>query len=402
MRGSRPGPSCSTPPSSGIQASDVTTQTRGPVIQFSVQNPVIGPGGLGCVVSDRNAGCDSKAAGLCLGWLGQLGKPGQYAAKTSGLTDLLRCAAAGAVVIASVGAATVAGTGPAAASTVHRTLQFTCSSSYGIAVAMTGLIEADVPDSAVAGKPVPGIVFKATATVDSYVVTNALHWLGVTSVQGKAWAALTAQGRTLSVPLTIVNALVPASGPTMTAVAAGSTPPFAFMHPGAVKIVLDRLTAKVTPMRSDGTVAASPAEATCVLDPRQSNVLDTITVAPADASTSPTPSVQPPAGPSTSTYGTSEGPTAPTPTVSSGSTSSTAGATSGGPTAPTPTVSGSGSATSTTGTTSGVPGPKPSPGPRSSWAPLLAVLGALVGCGAAIGTFLWFRRRPGRRGDSGG
>ena len=94
--------------------------------------------------SNRKAVSDTEAAGA------YPRKPG-------------RRAAACLVVIASVGAVGVAGAFPAAAGTVQRELHFTCSSSYG-PTSMTAVIKANAPDSAVAGRKVPGIILNLTAT----------------------------------------------------------------------------------------------------------------------------------------------------------------------------------------------------------------------------------------------
>jgi Family of unknown function (DUF6801) len=362
------------------------------------------------VVSDRDAGHDSKAVGACLGWLGRLGKPGQRAAETSALTDLPRCAAAWAVVIASAAAVATVGTGPAVAATVRREVQFTCSSSLYGSTSMTALIQANAPDSVSVGEAVPGVSFKVTATVGPNV-TAALGLVGATSVKGTAKATgvvAAPQGDTsVNLPVNISDARVPASGP-MTVDAAGITPRFVFTRPGTAKISLVSVTARMTPVKSDGTAPVGTVEGTCVLNPGQNSALE-ITVTSAGVDATPTTPTQQSPEPPPGTHSASAKPTAPTATASGANgTTSAIEATSAKPTAPTATASGTDGTTWATEATSARPTARHSgtaglsPSASSSAAPLLAAFGALVACGGAVGTFLWLRRRPGRGGEHGG
>lgn len=373
------------------------------------QHILILTGGLGYVMNDRHAGCAVKSLGAYFGWLGRLGTPGRRA-ETSALTNLRRGAVAWAVVIASAAAVAAAGTGPAVATTVRIKGTFTCSSSTYGTTSMTVRGQANAPDSAVVGEAVPGVIFKVAAMVGPHV-TAALNFVGATRVKGTAEAtALVAapQGDTrVTVPVTISDARVPASGP-MTLDAAGITPRFRFTRPGTAKISLLSISARMTPVTSDGMAPVGPVEATCEPDPGHNSVLYEIPVMSGVGAT-PTPPAQQSPGPPPGTHGAAARPTAPASAVpGTGSPTPARRATSARPTAPAPALSRADSPAPTRGATSARPtasvsdtaGPSRSAG--SGLAPWPAVLGAMVAGGGALGIFLWFRRRPGRGAGSGG
>ncbi|MFE7316551.1 DUF6801 domain-containing protein [Streptomyces sp. NPDC057555] len=244
------------------------------------------------------------------------------------------------VVIAAgiTGITGVAGAGPAAAEPTPITLKYTCSVQSFSQTAVVK-IDADVPATAVVGKPTSRFAIHARAQVDS-TIASGLRLIGVKSVEGTADGTVhvTAPqgGSDTTVPFTVPRTAVPGSG-GFSVVATGTAPTRTFKQPGKASISVGDLTLHVVPRDANGKVHPGKTEVPCKLKPGQRNTVATFRIIGSSAPTgSPT---------SRGTGTTDPGTTQPTPAEGSGPTASPT------PQAPTSAASASATGANPTGST---------------------------------------------------
>lgn len=201
-----------------------------------------------------------------------------------------RTASSGRVASSAVGLVTAtgvacgiaggAGAGPAVAAPASRTLNYTCS-FQSITQHATVTMDADVPGSAVVGKPTRRFTIHAGAPV-SAAATSGLKWFGAKTVEGTVDArarVVAPQGHEdVTVPFTVPRTGIPESGP-LHVKATGTAPSRTFSRPGKARITVGDLVLHVVPRDANGKVTAGRSDVPCKLDPGQDNVVATFDIA---------------------------------------------------------------------------------------------------------------------------
>lgn len=201
------------------------------------------------------------------------------------LSSRSRRLASGLAVAAVAGAAVFTGAGVAQAATASLTLVYSCPFPLIGTQDMSVKIDvADLPDSAVAGQPMPATNVTATATVPA-MATLGLSLVGAKTVEGTATALTSVDnaGTVLDVvaDLVVAKTDVPSSG-TFDTVATGSTPPTTLPNAGATTLTVGNFSTTLTPRREDGsTTGLGTFTSNCTLKPGQDAKLYEFTVSPA-------------------------------------------------------------------------------------------------------------------------
>ncbi|MEV5482529.1 MULTISPECIES: DUF6801 domain-containing protein [Streptomyces] len=182
----------------------------------------------------------------------------------------------GLATMAAVAGGTVGvwAAGAATAAPVSRTLQYNCS-IQSITQPATVTVDADVPKSAVVGKPTPQFAIRAGAPV-SAAVTSGLNFIGVKSFEGTVEAKARVEAPQGDAPVRlqfqVPRTRVPASGP-FRAKATGTAPSRTFRQPGKAKISVGDLVLHIVPRDASGRVYPRRADVPCTLKPGQKTVV---------------------------------------------------------------------------------------------------------------------------------
>ncbi|WP_326680567.1 DUF6801 domain-containing protein [Streptomyces sp. NBC_01237] len=203
---------------------------------------------------------------------------------------------AAGVAGASVG---VFGAGSAAADPVSLELRYVCAVQMLPDRAGTVEIDADVPTSAVVGRPTSKFVIRATVPV-SGADANGLRSAGIQVIKGTVDAKVLVKApggdTNLKVPFQVARTDVPKSGP-FSVEATGVAPSLTFSRPGRARITVGDLVAHVS--ASGGMTVR--LDVPCKLDSGQNNVVASIGITRTRPTTAPTPSKVPAAATSGTT-----------------------------------------------------------------------------------------------------
>jgi hypothetical protein len=317
----------------------------------------------------------------------------------------------GAATAALVVGAGVLGTGVAAARPVSLTLHYTCDFPAIGGQHVTVQVNADVPDSHTVGRPTEPFPITVMATV-SDLFTWGLNFLGVHSVEGTADGDVKVaapQGNfSVSIPFTIPNTTVPASGSFRVPVT-GSAPSLRFTRAGNGEITAGNINLHLAARDANGNPTLGKLDLPCTLDSGQNDVIESFDVRPQPSATATTGRAVSGAGGNGAKEGSAAtngpGPAAPGNTgTSTGDSSTTAGTGSTGTGSTGTPSTGSASATTAKPTTTpaadGASLNATGGGAGNTSTPILLTLG---GCVAAIGAVgyggsLWRRRHTGSEG----
>ncbi|WP_053717984.1 DUF6801 domain-containing protein [Saccharothrix sp. NRRL B-16348] len=197
-----------------------------------------------------------------------------------------------AIATAVVGTVAFAGAGTGTAATASLTLVYNCpfpligNQDMSVKIDVT-----DLPDSAVAGQPIPATKVTATATVPA-TATQGLTLVGATTVEGTAKANTLVDNagaaHNVVADLVVAKTNVPASGPFDT-VATGGTPPLTLANAGLTTITVGNFSTTLTPRKADGSeTGLGTFTSDCTLKPGQNTQLYQFTVSPASVPTTTT------------------------------------------------------------------------------------------------------------------
>lgn len=244
---------------------------------------------------------------------------------------MLTLGAATAVLLVGAGAV---GAGVATARPVSLTLHYTCDFPVIGGQRVTVQVGADVPSSHTVGVPTQPFPIKVVATV-SDLFTTGLHFIGVHSVEGTAEGDVNVaapQGAfSVSIPFTIPNTTVPASGSFRIPVT-GVAPSLRFTRQGKGQLTAGDIDLHLAARDANGNPTLGKLDLPCSLDKGQNDVIESFDVKPQPAATA------------TATSGA-------TPTATTSTRATT-------PAAPGRAASGGGASGAEEGTTgTGVPGP---------------------------------------------
>jgi hypothetical protein len=322
----------------------------------------------------------------------------------------LRSKAAGRVVAVLGAASIVAGTtlvalavasGQATAADATLTLNYSCTFPLIGNQALSVTIDADLPDSAVAGVATAPFTFTADVEVPP-TATAGLTLVGATTVSGTATASSTLTNgdvsQPLQVPLTVPSTPVPSTG-SFTVHSTGSAPAVTLPNVGDATITVGNFSTTLTPLTAAGQpTGLGTFTSDCTLADGQNTVLATFpvtdgggggTTTTTDTTTDTTTTTTEPPPPTTTTDTT----TATEPTVTTTDTTTTEPTTTVDTitTEPTPTVITTSQLVGLTGDTSSGAGSGSLP--FTGVSVLGPVLAGIVLIGAGVGALLFQRRR---------
>ncbi|ONI85150.1 hypothetical protein ALI22I_30165 [Saccharothrix sp. ALI-22-I] len=177
------------------------------------------------------------------------------------------------------------GAGVAQAATASLTLVYSCPFPLiGTQDMSVKIVVADLPDTAVVGRPIPASKVTATATVPANA-TLGLSLVGAKTVEGTATSQTRFDNAGTPVDvvanLTVAKTNVPSSG-TFDTIATGGTPPATFTKAGTTTITVGNFSTTLTPRRADGTTTGlGTFTSNCTLKPNQVTKLYQFTVSAA-------------------------------------------------------------------------------------------------------------------------
>ncbi|MFJ8828114.1 DUF6801 domain-containing protein [Streptomyces sp. NPDC102467] len=329
--------------------------------------------------------------------------------------------ALGVATAALAAVAGALGTGVAAAQPVSLTLNYTCDFPIINGQRVTVRINANVPNSHTVGAPTRPFPITVMATVGGQF-TSGLHFLGVRSIEGTAGGNVNVaapQGNfSVSIPFTIPNTTVPASGSFHVPVT-GSAPSLRFTRTGNGRITAGNIKLHLAARDADGNPTLGRLDLPCTLEGGQNDVIESFDVGPKPTATrtgtSRAPSTDTTKPPATTTSGRAtpgaggggaKGGSATTNGPGSAASGDTGTSTAGTSTADSSTAGSSAAGGSTTAkptTTSAADGASlhaTGGGAGNSRVPMLLTLGGGVAAIGAVGFggTLWRRRHAGGEG----
>ncbi len=198
------------------------------------------------------------------------------------MKSTVKVAATAGMVAAVVG---MAGAGSAQAQSVSRTLPYSCN--LGLTVAIKGVVHAQLPDRAEAGRLTGTSTISVGTTIDAQEV-GLLRMLKVASVEATLETSVkaTEAGGTRSIPLRLTTQEhLPSSGP-MHVTASGRVPGQTFDTPGTVSLHAGNFTVHATAAKTNGK-KIKHVNVSCVLKTKD-DVLASIQVKAAGSGTSGT------------------------------------------------------------------------------------------------------------------
>ncbi|GHH88284.1 hypothetical protein GCM10018793_67440 [Streptomyces sulfonofaciens] len=200
------------------------------------------------------------------------------------MKSTVRIAAASGMVAVFAG---VVGAGSAQAQSVSRTLLYSCNLSV-VHVPVKGVVHAEVPDGAVAGRATGTSTISVGTTLDAQYV-DVLRTLEVASVETtlETGIEVTGAGGTRSIPLrlTAPELRLPSSG-SMRVTASGTVPGQTFGTPGTVSLHAGDFTLHATAVKTDGEKIRN-VNVSCALK-TEHDVLASVQVQAAGSGTSST------------------------------------------------------------------------------------------------------------------
>lgn len=181
----------------------------------------------------------------------------------------------------------VVGASVAAARPVSLTLRYTCDFPVINGQRVTVQVDADVPSSDTVGVPTQPFPIEVVATV-SDLFTAGLNFLGAHSVEGTAEGNVNVaapQGAfSVSIPFTIPNTTVPASG-SFRVPATGVAPSLRFTRPGKGQLTAGDINLHLAARDANGNPTLGKLDLPCTLDDGQNDVIGSFDVKPQPAAT---------------------------------------------------------------------------------------------------------------------